>query len=46
MFEAFIAAGLIALASIMGVVFFGHDKRLIGVKCYWVDVARSVTINC
>lgn len=43
--EMFLAAGCIAAASMVGVVFFGHDKRLIGIERYVVPVAVGVFLS-
>lgn len=44
-FEAVEMAVLVASASVAGVVFFGHDKRLIGAERYIVPVAVGVFLS-
>lgn len=43
--QAFAAAILVALISLVGVLFFGHDKRLIGFERYAVPVAVGVFLS-
>ena len=43
--EAIFLAVLIALISVVGVAFFGHDKRLIGLERYVVPVAVGVFLS-
>ena len=42
MFDALLASVAVALASLIGVVFFGHDKRLIGIERYVIPAAVGV----
>lgn len=44
-FEAIGVAILVSLSSIIGVVFFGHDKRLLGLERYVVPVAVGVFLS-
>ena len=44
-FEAVGMAALVALASLVGVFLFGHDKRLIGAERYIVPVAVGVFLG-
>lgn len=44
-FEALGIASLVALASVIGVFIFGHDKRLIGAERYVVPVAVGVFLS-
>lgn len=44
-FEAIGVAALVALASIVGVVFFGHDKHLLGLERFVVPVAVGVFLS-
>lgn len=44
-FEAVGVASLVALASVIGVFVFGHDKRLIGAERYVVPVAVGVFLS-
>lgn len=43
--QALIIAALVTLASVIGVIFFGHDKRLIGVERYAIPVAVGVFLS-
>lgn len=43
--EAILVASIVALASVIGVVVFGHDKRLIGLERYVVPVAVGVFLS-
>lgn len=43
--DALLAAGLVALASLVGVLFFGHDSKLIGAERYVVPVAVGVFLS-
>lgn len=43
--QAIFVAGLVALASVVGVFFFGHDRRLIGVERYAIPVAVGVFLS-
>ena len=43
--EALLASVAIALVSLIGVVFFGHDKRLIGAERYVIPVAVGVFLS-
>ena len=43
--EAIGLASLVALASVIGVFIFGHDKRLIGMEKYVVPVAVGVFLS-
>jgi zinc and cadmium transporter len=45
MIEAIVAAVLISLASVVGVLFFGHDKRLIGVERFVIPVAAGMFLS-
>lgn len=44
-FEALLAALFIAVISLIGVLFFGHDKQLIGLERYAVPVAVGVFLS-
>lgn len=44
-FEALLAAVAIALLSLVGVFFFGHDKRLIGAERYVIPIAVGVFLS-
>jgi zinc and cadmium transporter len=44
-FEALIAAVAISLISLIGVFFFGHDKRLIGIERYAIPAAVGVFLS-
>jgi len=44
-FEAIGMAALVASASVVGVLLFGHDKRLIGAERYIVPVAVGVFLS-
>lgn len=44
-FEAIGVAALIALTSVVGVVIFGHDKRLIGAERFVVPIAVGVFLS-
>lgn len=44
-FEAIFASIIVALASIAGVLFFGHDKRLVGKERFIVPVAVGVFLS-
>lgn len=43
--EALIAAVAISLISLVGVLFFGHDKRLIGIERYAIPAAVGVFLS-
>ncbi|MEY2665262.1 MAG: hypothetical protein RLZZ480_367 [Candidatus Parcubacteria bacterium] len=43
--DALLVAVLIALVSLIGVVFFGHDKQLVGIERYAVPVAVGVFLS-
>lgn len=45
MFEAFLASVAVAAVSLIGAVFFGHDRRLIGLERYAVPVAVGVFLS-
>ncbi|HEY0964496.1 MAG TPA: ZIP family metal transporter [Candidatus Paceibacterota bacterium] len=45
MTEALIAAAAIAAISLIGVLFFGHDKRLIGIERFVIPVAVGVFLS-
>lgn len=45
MFEALIAAILIAFSSLVGVLFFTHDRHLVGLEKYVVPVAVGVFLS-
>jgi zinc and cadmium transporter len=44
-FEALIAAAAITLISLVGVLFFGHDKHLVGLERFVVPVAVGVFLS-
>ncbi|MCD5381551.1 MAG: hypothetical protein LR008_03180 [Candidatus Pacebacteria bacterium] len=43
--EALGLAALVALASVLGVFFYGQDKRLVGIEKYIVPVAVGVFLS-
>ncbi|MEN9920984.1 MAG: hypothetical protein RL538_877 [Candidatus Parcubacteria bacterium] len=43
--EAFVASLLVALCSLIGVLLFGHDKRLVGAERFAVPVAVGVFMS-
>jgi zinc and cadmium transporter len=44
-FQALIAASLISVISLVGVLFFGNDKRLIGLQKYIIPMAVGVFLS-
>lgn len=45
LFDALVASLFVAGASIVGVLFFGHDRRLIGAEKYVVPIAVGVFLS-